>query len=144
MCTNMVSRQNNRNHDVALSDCGKFWECGPEGLCLFECPACVPDSNTCPEGRLQFDCRYEPPLGPVCDWANAVGCNNCQESCQAANCPFDQTCDPTTDCECSDCRLDSDCSNGEQCCERTCAVDCQPCLTECCADTDCPVTNTRI
>ena len=52
---------------LLCADCGKFWECSPQGPCLFECPDCggVPQciaygSNQLQE-RLSFDCRSEQP-----------------------------------------------------------------------------------
>ena len=39
-------------------DCGRFWMCGPEGPCLRECAACNFDPITCPDGKLEFDCRF--------------------------------------------------------------------------------------
>ena len=53
---------------MICADCGKFWECSPQGPCLFECPDCggVPQcvaygSNQLQE-RLSFDCRSAQPL----------------------------------------------------------------------------------
>jgi len=105
-------------------DCGLYWTCSPEGPCLMQCAACNLNPSDCPDGRLQFDCRYTVPVGPVCDWATTVKCTNCQETCEALNCPGDQTCDPSTDCQCSDCKTDADCSGGEECCDRVCSADC--------------------
>merc|ERR1712226_719364 len=105
-------------------DCGLYWTCSPEGPCLMQCAACNVNPSDCPDGRLQFDCRYTVPVGPVCDWATTVKCTNCQETCEALNCPGDQTCDPSTDCQCSDCKTDADCSGGEECCDRVCSADC--------------------
>jgi len=141
-------------------DCGLFWECGPKNeqgehtVCLFECGACHVSPDRCPDGRLQFDCRYRWPDGPVCDWADNVHCLNCQKECEALDCPEEQNCDPTTDCKCSDCRDDSDCTGGQMCCDRNCADDCDgsttdsqhsttqsqtttECPDECCSDDDC-------
>jgi len=136
-------------------DCGLYWVCSPEGPCLMQCAACVPNPGNCPDGKLQFDCRYTVPVGPVCDYYNQVGCHNCEETCAANNCPGDTECDTSTDCKCSDCKTDADCSSGEKCCDRQCAVSCDdeptptpstpptttstntPCPTECCSDDDC-------
>jgi len=136
-------------------DCGLYWVCSPEGPCLMQCAACVPNPGNCPDGKLQFDCRYTVPVGPVCDYYNQVGCHNCEETCAANNCPGDTECDTSTDCKCSDCKTDADCSSGEKCCDRQCAVTCDdeptptpstpptttttntPCPTECCSDDDC-------
>merc|ERR1711962_1538643 len=141
-------------------DCGLFWECGPKNeqgehtVCLFECGKCHVSPDRCPDGRLQFDCRYRWPDGPVCDWADNVHCLNCQKECEALDCPEEQNCDPTTDCKCSDCRDDSDCTGGQMCCDRNCADDCDgsttdsqhsttqsqtttECPDECCSDDDC-------
>jgi len=134
-------------------DCGLFWICSPEGPCLMQCAPCVPNPGNCPDGKLQFDCRYTVPVGPVCDYYTQVGCHNCEETCAANNCPGDTECDTSTDCKCSDCKTDADCSSGEKCCDRQCAVTCDddptptpattttttntPCPTECCSDDDC-------
>merc|ERR1712088_301395 len=140
-------------------DCGLYWICSPEGPCLMQCPACNLNPTNCPDGRLQFDCRYTVPLGPVCDFYTTVGCHNCEETCAANNCPGEQECDTSTDCQCSDCKTDADCSSGEKCCDRQCAISCDndptptpkptttptpkptttntPCPTECCSDDDC-------
>ena len=40
------------------SDCGLFWMCVPEGPCLRECPKCHTHPITCPDGTLEFDCRF--------------------------------------------------------------------------------------
>jgi len=141
-------------------DCGLYWVCSPEGPCLMQCAACNVNPGNCPDGRLQFDCRYTVPVGPVCDFFSTVGCHNCEETCAANNCPGE--CDTSTDCLCSDCKTDMDCPSGEQCCDRQCAVSCDgdsttepattptttpttpkptttntPCPTECCSDDDC-------
>jgi len=139
-------------------DCGLFWICSPEGPCLMQCAACNTNPGNCPDGRLQFDCRYTVPVGPVCDFYSTVGCHNCEETCAANNCPGDTECDTSTDCQCSDCKTDADCSSGEMCCDRQCAISCDgdtttskptptttpkptttntPCPTECCSDDDC-------
>jgi len=140
-------------------DCGLYWICSPEGPCLMQCPACNVNPSNCPDGRLQFDCRYTVPLGPVCDFYTTVGCHNCEETCAANNCPGETECDTSTDCQCSDCKTDADCSSGEKCCDRQCAISCDndptptpkptttptpkptttntPCPTECCSDDDC-------
>jgi len=142
-------------------DCGLYWVCSPEGPCLMQCAACNVNPGNCPDGRLQFDCRYTVPVGPVCDFFSTVGCHNCEETCAANNCPGE--CDTSTDCLCSDCKTDMDCPSGEQCCDRQCAVSCDgdsttepattpttqtttptpttntPCPTECCSDDDCEV-----
>merc|ERR1719507_1170756 len=140
-------------------DCGLYWVCSPEGPCLMQCPACNLNPTNCPDGRLQFDCRYTVPLGPVCDFYTTVGCHNCEETCAANNCPGETECDTSTDCQCSDCKTDADCSSGEKCCDRQCAISCDndptptpkptttptpkptttntPCPTECCSDDDC-------
>jgi len=134
-------------------DCGLYWVCSPEGPCLMQCAACNTNPTNCPDGRLQFDCRYTVPIGPVCDFYTTVGCHNCEETCAANNCPGDTECDTSTDCQCSDCKTDADCSSGEQCCDRQCAISCgdtttttttskptttnTPCPTECCSNDDC-------
>jgi len=139
-------------------DCGLYWVCSPEGPCLMQCAACNTNPTNCPDGRLQFDCRYTVPVGPVCDYYMNVGCHNCEETCAANNCPGDTECDTSTDCQCSDCKTDADCSSGEKCCDRQCAISCDgdttpapatttttpkptttntPCPTECCSDDDC-------
>ena len=133
-------------------DCGLYWMCSPEGPCLMQCAACNKNPSTCPDGRLQFDCRYTVPVGPVCDFYSKVGCHNCEETCAANNCPGDTECDTSTNCQCSDCKTDADCSSGEKCCDRQCAISCDgdtttskpkhtdaPCPTECCSDDDCEV-----
>jgi len=140
-------------------DCGLYWVCSPEGPCLMQCAACNVNPSNCPDGRLQFDCRYTVPVGPVCDYYSTVGCHNCEETCAANNCPGETECDTSTDCQCSDCKTDADCSSGEKCCDRQCAISCDndptptpkptttptpkptttntPCPTECCSDDDC-------
>ena len=66
-------------------DCGLYWMCSPEGPCLMQCAACDKNPSTCPDGRLQFDCRYTVPVGPVCGFYGSVGCH----SCEANNCQGD-------------------------------------------------------
>lgn len=75
-------------------DCSKFWECGPSGPCLFQCGEC----EFCgPNNRLSFDCRYQYPYGPTCDWPNNVNCTNdnpcTDECCSEADCPGGQCVD---------------------------------------------------
>jgi len=144
-------------------DCGLYWVCSPEGPCLMQCAACNPNPGNCPDGKLQFDCRYTVPVGPVCDYYSTVGCHNCEETCAANNCPGDAECDTSTNCKCSDCKTDLDCTSGETCCDRQCAITCDndptttttpatttttttpkptttntTCPTECCSDEECP------
>merc|ERR1719323_1895294 len=79
-------------------DCSKFWECSPSGPCLFRCAEC--DSFfACPDGYLHFDCRYQYPNGPVCDWPGNGNCSNdtpCDinlvECCSEYDCPAGQLC----------------------------------------------------
>ena len=42
---------------LTSSDCGLYWTCSPEGPCLMQCAACNINPSTCPDGKLQFDCR---------------------------------------------------------------------------------------
>jgi len=135
-CTQFDGQVNTTSfYHVHEWDCGMFWECGPDNhglgptLCLFQCAECIQDPNRCPDGRLQFDCRYGVPEGPVCDFADEVNCDDCREACAAANCPPEQNCDSTTGCKCSDCRLDSDCPAGQMCCDRNCADHCGSTVT---------------
>ena len=120
---------------TSASDCGLFWECGPSGACLMECPICFTNPITCPVGRLEFDCRFKhldciskweffPSRSSVCDFSHLVDCNNCKEECESNNCSEGWDCDRTTDCKCSDCKSDSDCASGQQCCDRKCASNC--------------------
>ena len=44
---------------TSASDCGLFWECGPSGACMMECPICFTNPITCPVGRLEFNCRFK-------------------------------------------------------------------------------------
>ena len=46
---------------ICTPDCGLFWECGPLGACLMECPPCFTHPITCPLGKLEFDCRFTVP-----------------------------------------------------------------------------------
>jgi len=142
-CTKFSGQVNTTSwYHVHEYDCGLFWECGPSqwpgefSTCLMECAPCNVNPH-CPDGRLQFDCRYAWPFGPVCDFANHVGCQNCKADCEAANCPVEQSCDISTDCLCSDCIEDADCPGAQHCCDRSCADNCD-CPTECCADEECP------
>merc|ERR1712110_985856 len=137
-------------------DCSLFWECGPSGPCLTKCAEC-PVSTSCPDGFLNFDCRYVYPEGPVCDWPNQVNCTNdtpCDinlvECCSDADCPVNSVCignscetngptptpGPTTTTQCpTDCCADEDCDPGYVCENGSCV---EECLNECCADEDCP------
>ena len=43
-----------------VADCSRFWECSPEGPCLFECASCPPADEQClGEQALFFDCRSQ-------------------------------------------------------------------------------------
>merc|ERR1712136_668239 len=103
-------------------DCGKFWECSPSGPCLMKCATCEV-SPECPDGTLEFDCRYQYPVGPGCDWPSAVNCTN------------DNPCDITQ----VECCSEYDCQPGELCVEGSCVSRSTPtpCPNECCADSDC-------
>jgi len=138
-------------------DCSKFWECGPaKEACLFHCAPC---GDLCPGWNgLSFDCRYQYPYGPVCDYPGNVECENhipCP-SCPAS-CDNDwQTCDESTGCVCGpECRTDPDCEDSEYCddngtCQEGCrddsgcATSCSQCVNHecmdpsCCSDEDCP------
>jgi len=132
-------------------DCGYFWECSPSGPCLMKCADC-PVSPQCPEGLLEFDCRYQYPNGPVCDWPDAVNCTNdtpcditqvecCSEyDCQAGELCIGGSCvkpsstakPTTTQCP-NECCSNADCEDGYLCTiDGTCK-----CATQCCADSDC-------
>merc|ERR1712198_318826 len=103
-------------------DCGKFWECSPSGPCLMKCATCEV-SPECPDGTLEFDCRYQYPVGPVCDWPSAVNCTN------------DNPCDITQ----VECCSEYDCQPGELCVDGSCVSRSTPtpCPNECCGDEDC-------
>jgi len=136
------------------NDCGKFWECSPQGPCLFECPDCggVPQcvaygSNQLQE-RLSFDCRYQYPEGPVCSWPDSFECRNNWTTqtpptpttppttlnpttkyppTPAPECREDGDCAATvcSTCEAGECR-DPDCCSSDDCTEMVCSE----CLTE--------------
>ena len=50
---------------ISGPDCSKFWECSPEGVCLFQCaecgagPQCL-DPNGVMQQFTSFDCRSLP------------------------------------------------------------------------------------
>merc|ERR1711976_574120 len=147
-------------------NCSRFWECGPEGACLFECASCPSDNDQCMgEEALWFDCKYQYPEGPVCDWPNGVDCAT--STPKPTNVPTTEpkttttTPKPTTTPE-GFCLVDDDCSNtpcsscenqqcyDPECCEdancpliteMSCSVCTKPELTctdpECCTDSDC-------
>merc|ERR1711976_1045641 len=98
-------------------DCGMFWECSPSGPCLMKCATCEV-SPQCPDGTLEFDCRYQYPVGPVCDWPSAVNCTN------------DNPCDITQ----VECCSEYDCQPGEICVDGSCVSRSTPtpCPNECC------------
>jgi len=157
-CSAFVHQGNEQPYyHVHEYDCSKFWECGPAGeTCLFHCAPC---GDLCPEWNgLSFDCRYQYPLGPVCDYPDNVNCSN-HIPCPACDtCAFDwQICDEGTNCVCSpECREDPDCADDQYCdpdgvCQLGCrssegctATTCSECLDHqcvdpgCCADEDCP------
>jgi len=126
-------------------DCNKFWECSPEGPCLFECAPCG-DVPVC-EGYngLTFDCRYQYPEGPVCDWPDHVNCtNHIPNPCDA--CEDWQTC---VDGECTGCRTSDDCTamvcstcDDNMCVDPECCNN-DDCLTGDCVDGSCPTTTTK-
>ena len=79
---------------LSCSDCSKFWQCSPSGACLLQCPECPP--GQCGDTTaLSFDCRYQAPLGPVCDWPDNVDCSSSGSPCQE-ECCSDQDCPVTT------------------------------------------------
>ena len=79
---------------MSCSDCSKFWQCSPSGACLLQCPECPP--GQCGDSTaLSFDCRFQAPLGPVCDWPDSVDCSSSGPPCQE-ECCSDQDCPVTT------------------------------------------------
>jgi len=118
-------------------NCSRFWECSPQGPCLFECADCG-DSSQCQgyEG-LSFDCRYQYPEGPVCDWPTTVNCTNhfpCEDECCS-----DEDC-PDGHCVDGSCVNDS-CSSDSDCTTTSCSF-CANNLCQdpaCCTNEDCPV-----
>jgi len=127
-------------------NCSRFWECGPQGACLFECASCPPDNDQCMgEEALWFDCKYQFPEGPVCDWPNGVDCTT--STPKPTNVP---TTDPITTTKSTTtttkaptttttpegfCLADEDCSNTPcSSCENQQCVD-----PECCEDANCPL-----
>ena len=99
----------------SVSDCSRFWECGPAGeTCLFECAPCQAEINTNPlcdgQWALTFDVRFQYPVGPVCDWPSTINCT--------LGCPEDAECCNNLDCnKCSSgyCNLDWTCSYDPPC-----------------------------
>merc|ERR1719348_611684 len=138
-------------------DCSKFWECGPAGeTCLFHCAPC---GDLCPGyNGLSFDCRYQFPMGPVCDFPINVDCENHIPCPSCDDCPHDwQICDESTGCKCTpECQVDPDCPTDQYCdsegvCQDGCraaenclATACSDCINHqcvdpnCCDDDDCP------
>jgi len=132
-------------------NCSRFWECSPEGPCLFECAPCAEDNPQClGEEALSFDCQYQAPVGPVCDWPNVVQC------VYSSPAPTTTTSTTTPD---PGCITDEDCLDNEWCdtsgfpgiCRIGCrdddgctATSCSTCEDhvchdpECCVDNDCP------
>jgi len=65
-------------------DCSRFWECSPQGACLLQCATC-PGTAQCEDAggnmqdRLWFDCRFQYPDGPVCDWPSEAEYGICNQ-----------------------------------------------------------------
>ena len=87
--TSTVSSRWSEGPLTQCPDCSKFWQCTPSGACLQSCPPCPP--GACPQNNaLSFDCRYQAPLGPVCDWPDSIDCSN-SPPCDS-DCCSDQDC----------------------------------------------------
>jgi len=118
-------------------NCSRFWECGPQGACLFSCAPCGMECGN--YDGLVFDCRYQYPEGPVCDFPDNVNCTNgystnskyptnpTQPATPSTPKPTDPTHGPGY------CESDGDCTG----------MTCSQCLNnqcfdpECCTDEDC-------
>jgi len=114
-------------------NCSRFWECSPEGPCLNECAPCA----TCsPYDGLVFDCRYEFPEGPVCDWPDNVNCTNHYPCTEDGDCTgtWCSTCVAEV-CVDPECCADMDCPPGQICLDGACKPD--DCTGECCSNSDC-------
>jgi len=133
-------------------NCSRFWECSPQGPCLFECAPCPADSGLCNnQEALSFDCRYQYPVGPVCDWPGNVLCVGSTQRPTTSTTTPDPGCITDDDCQDNEwcdtsgfpgvcrigCRDDSGCS----------ATSCSTCVEhvchdpECCGDSDCSGTS---
>jgi len=138
-------------------NCSRFWECGPQGPCLFSCAPCGIECGN--YDGLVFDCRYQYPQGPVCDFPDNVNCTNgystvthyptqpthptptTDPGCHTDDdCPSDMWCDTSVNPgECKPgCRTNADCTE----------MSCSECINhqcvnpECCTNDDCEeVTN---
>ena len=145
-----------------ILDCSRFWECSPQGACLTSCAPC--DMQCGNYDGLVFDCRYQFPVGPVCDFPDNVNCTNGYTT--DTNYPTHPTVPTTTtpegycksdaDCTGSSCShcvnhacVDPECCTDDECGDITnmvCSVcDMETCSQpECCADADCPAVTDRI
>jgi len=145
-------------------NCSRFWECGPQGPCLFSCAPCAIDNPQCMgQEALSFDCRFQGELGPVCDWPDVVECvGSTARPTTSTTTPLPTTTvtttTPTTTPD-PGCITDDDCEDNEWCdtsgfpgvCRIGCrddsgctATSCSTCVDhvchdpECCDDGDCP------
>jgi len=116
-------------------NCSRFWECGPQGACLFSCAPCGFECGN--YDGLVFDCRYQYPEGPVCDFPDKVNCTNGYSTNSKYPTNPTQPTHPPTEPPTHGpgyCESDGDCDG----------MSCSQCLNnmcfdpECCTDEDCP------
>jgi len=146
-------------------NCSRFWECSPQGPCLFECAPCPADSGLClGQEALSFDCRFQGEDGPVCDWPVNIECVYSSPKPTESTTPTTSTTTTSTTSTSTTtpdlgCQSDDDCEASEWCdtsgvigvCKPGCrddsgctATSCSTCVDhvcqdpECCSDPDCP------
>lgn len=158
-CEEFLQNDKTSYFHVHEYNCSRFWECGPQGACLFSCAPCGIECGN--YDGLVFDCRWQYPLGPVCDFPDNVNCTNGYST--STKYPPVPTTTTTTTTEDPGCHTDDDCPSDQWCdtsvdpgeCKPGCrtsndctAMSCSECVNhqcvdpECCADDDCEaVTN---
>jgi len=161
-CGEFIQNDVTSYYHVHEYNCSRFWECSPQGACLTSCAPCGIECGN--YDGLVFDCRYQFPVGPVCDYPDNVNCTNGYTT--DTNYPTHPTVPTTTtpegycksdaDCTGSSCShcvnhmcVDPECCTDDDCGDITnmvCSVcDMETCSQpECCADADCPAVTDRI
>ena len=123
--------------------------------------SCGPCGDQCGDyDGLVFDCRYQYPEGPVCDWPDNVNCTNGYTKPPGPTTTTIPTTTTTPTTPDPGCKTDDDCLDDQWCdtsvkpgeCKPGCrtsddctAMSCSMCVEhqcedpECCSNDDCPV-----
>jgi len=164
-CGEFLQNDKTSYYHVHEYNCSRFWECSPQGACLTSCAPCNVEMCGNYDG-LVFDCRYQYPVGPVCDFPDNVNCTNGYSTSNRVPTTTTTTttttthpegyCESDADCTGSSCShcvnnqcVDPECCTSDDCADVTdmvCSVcDMETCsMPECCADEDCPAVTDRI